>query len=538
MRLFPKNEETMMIPRRQLIRKTLLTIPTLSLSSILTPHTFGSERPYDDDCGVASGDPSSDGFVIWTRLPQKARQSGEKKYEVFYDISLTSSFRSQDIVVSGSLIASEDMDFTVKTRIQNLLPQTHYYYRFFTDAPYTSVIGRSKTAPLSTDSTAKIKVALITCQQMSDGLYSVFDNIAHEDLDVVLHLGDHIYEKESGRIWKKDPLGGRQASTLNDYRAKYRYYLSDPAYRHARSLFPFVDIWDDHEVLNDYAGSTARAENKELFKAGYQAFLEYMPFETELSIDASGTPTMPIYRTITLGSRLQIFATDSRQYRSPHPGYWQGRRHETERTILGQGQKNWLKSMLAESSCQWKLIMSEVMMAPLRLGLKTAQDEDMALRLFGNFSQQDRGFYVNLDQWDGFPAERSEILNFIKNEKIKNVMVAAGDIHASFDSLLYADSEQTQGTPTALEVVTPSITSTTIGRFVGGVLSPLLEMAIRKSNPQMVDSNIMKNGYTVLTFSEEGTEVRHMFIDHIWESGAVARSQGTKWVPHHKAIFI
>ena len=528
-----------MIHRRQLIRTSLLTVPTLALPSVWSSPSYGGDGiPYDDDCGVASGDPHSDGFVIWTRLPQNARLAGETSYEVFYEVATTPLFEAQNIVASGTLVAHESKDFTVKKRITGLLPYTYYYYRFYTDAPYTSIVGRSKTTPLTTDSATKVKVALVTCQKMSDGLYNIFDNVAREDLDVVLHLGDHIYEKENGRLWKRDPLNGKTATTLSDFRSKYRYYLSDPAYRHVRSLFPFVDIWDDHEVVNDYAGSVDRAANKELFAAGYQAFSEYMPFETELTQDASGAPTMPIHRSLTFGSRLEVFAMDLRQHRSPHPGYWGGRRHDTRRTLLGDEQKSWLKTKLAESTCQWKLIMSEVMMGPFRLGLKSRQDEHMAQKIFGTFRSEERGFYVNLDQWDGFTAERSEILNFIKQENIQNVMVTAGDIHASFDSLLYADSEQTEGPPTAVEVVTSSISSTTLGRFAGPALSSLLELGLRKFNPQIVGSNISKNGYTVLTFTEESAEVRHMVIDHVWIPGSVAKEHSRKWVPHLQSVFV
>src|SRR5262249_8579458 len=150
------------------------------------------------------------------------------------------------------------------------------------------------------------------------GYYTAYDHLSREDVDYVLHLGDHIYETDGDDV-RPDTSGVGEAKTLEDYRAKYRMYLSDPSYREVRRLFAWVDIWDDHEVVNDYAGATARGADPRRFGDGYQAFLEYMPLQTELVRGDDGVPTMRVNRTLAFGDLAEIVVLDERQFRMPNP---------------------------------------------------------------------------------------------------------------------------------------------------------------------------------------------------------------------------
>ncbi len=521
--------------RRQLIKSSAFLVPAL-LSG--RSHGFPIFDRYNQDCGVASGDPSEDGFVVWTRLPPAAQQPGGTTTAVQLEVATVADFNRESIVYRVELETSPDRDYTVKTRVRGLQPKTIYYYRFSNRGSYQSVVGRSKTTPSKDDKVSTIKVAFVSCQNMSDGLYTAFNGLASEDVDVVLHLGDHVYEKELGRPWKIDPLFGAEAETLEDYRVKYRYYLSDPAYREVRRLFPWIDIWDDHEVVNDYAGSVDRSKNKLKFQNAYQAFSEYMPFETQLKFDQDGVPELPIFRKISYGKNLDIIATDNRQYRSPRPSRTNGERHHSDRTMLGKEQKEWTKNQLAQSDAQWKIVMTGVMMTPLRLGLKSTSQEFFAEKFFGETRFEEAGYYMNLDQWDGFTAERRELLEFISQEEISNVIFTAGDIHAAFDSVLYLDPDQTQGPATAVEIVTSSISSKTVGSYLGEPLTRIGQWILARSNPQIVACNIKKNGYAVLSISEEGTAVRHMMLQNSLLPGAKATAGITRWIPNGSSILV
>lgn len=524
-----------MIDRRHLIKSATFLVPALISRK---SYGFSDLFCYDQDCGVASGDPSEDGFVVWTRIPVKGRAPKGQMTGVFLEVATDSGFDASTIVYRAELLTSLEKDFTVKTRVRGLQSRTFYYYRFSNGGEFTSVVGRSKTTPSALDECSELKVGFVSCQSMSDGLYSVFNSLALEDLDVVLHLGDHIYEKEPGRPGGVDPLFGAEAETVEDYRAKYRYYLSDPAYREVRRLFPWVDIWDDHEVADDYAGSVDRKKNKLKFGGAYQAFSEYMPFETQLEYGQEGVPELAIHRKISFGKKLEILATDSRQHRSPKPGYRRGERNRSDRTMLGTDQKTWIKNQLVESEAQWKIIMTSVMMTPLRIGLKSQSQDFFAEKIFGESRSEEQGIYINLDQWDGFTSERSELLEFITQESIPNVVFIAGDVHASFDSLLYGNPDQVQGPPAAVEIVTSSISSTTIGRLLGKPLAGSAEWILRQSNPHIVSSDISKSGYVVLSISDEGTQVRRMLVDNVWVPGVKAVPQTNRWIPSGKSILV
>lgn len=465
----------------------------------------------DDDLGVASGSPTPDGFVIWTRVPNAVLDATSATVAtVRYEVGSSPEFQEAEILRSGEVETGAARDFTVKVRLEGLAPFTTYYYRFSVAGEWTSVVGRTKTAPALGSSPAGVKIAAVTCQRFSGGYYTAYAHLAQEPVDYVVHLGDHIYEHEAGRGGQGDPLGDRPALSLADYRAKYRYYLSDPNYREVRRLFPFVDLWDDHEVVNDHAGARDVPKAPDRFAAGYQAFLEYMPVELDLVYDRGRElPHVEAYRSYRFGDLLELVVLDQRQYRMPNPCWTQkfspgcAAMHDANLSMLGQAQKAWLKDTLGSSRAKWKLLANEVMLSPVRFGNR----------------------YMNLDQWDGYPAEKEDVLAFLDKEQIPNVVAITGDIHAAINGYIYRDG-QASGRAPVLEIVTASISTTTLGEILGKAIGPLAHRLMHSTNRHLAWSDIMHHGYTVLEISPEAMDVRHVAVDTIAEptSGAsVAR---------------
>jgi alkaline phosphatase D len=224
-------------------------------------------------------------------------------------------------------------------------------------------------------------------------------------------LGDYVYEypRDKSSQIREDNSG--YAKDLESYRKKYKVYLTDLSLRKARQNFPFVSIWDDHEIMNDYSGVNLLKNDPQRLLSGYKAYFEYLPIR---EID-----NYRIYKNIKIGNLLDIFMLDGRQYRDENVCHdffkidlnCTKNAHIKERTYLGKEQKNWLMKNLEESNTTWKV-----------LGNNTAMFE---ISLWGNL--------FNFDQWDGFYTEKEEVIHLI-NEKVKNLLLVTGDIHTFIEA--------------------------------------------------------------------------------------------------------
>lgn len=488
----------------------------------------------DDDCGVASGDPRPNGVILWTRIPAAARQglSEAEALPVRYEMATEPQFAAKSIVLSGETTTSDQRDYTVRVQVEGLEAFTTYYYRFLVGSDYVSVTGRTKTAPAPGSQPPMIKFAFVSCQKFTDGYYSAYAHLAREDIDFCLHLGDHIYEQEKGRHGQGDPLDGHVAQTLADYRAKWRHYLSDPHYREVRRQFAWIDLWDDHEVFNDYVGSRDRRQDAPRIAAAYQAFDEYIPHAGSLILSPDGIPSLQMYRSFVFGDLIELFVTDQRQYRTEVPCQGPYAAHQCpqawspEHTMLGAAQKAWFKESLGASRARWKIHASEVMVSPLRIlsyvkGVAEKTAQTVAQTLLGSNLAQDRGLYLTLDQWDGYPGERDELFHFLHEARIDNYVVVTGDIHSAFHSELQLDTMNNRGPVVGVELVTTAVSSETNGRMLGA-LAPAADWLIRHSNPNLQWTDITQNGYAVLEVSPAGLQVRHMAVRTVWNPGSPA----------------
>ena len=406
---------------------------------------------------VASGDADTNSVIIWTKL------DAYSKAEVIYEISEDSSFNK--IIKSGKVITDSSRDWTVKVLIDGLEPGKTYFYRFKYKDKY-SPIGKTKTLPRETD---HFRIALLSCQHFSENYFWAYKYLADDNVDIILFLGDFIYEFNVYRNPRRaDPT--LPAQDLETYRSKYKIAHSDTFLKLALSRIPIYAIWDDHEVMNDYAGKVMRYYNPKRLYDAYKAFFEYIPIRDNDSFR--------IYRSFKVGNLIDIFLIDGRQYRdemacrptfNPKDDCYKVAFSEG-RTLLGNEQKNWLINNLKNSKSIWKLIANNVMFMDLFKDNKP----------------------LNVDQWDGYYFEKMEILKNIKD--IKNVIFSAGDTHVFyFGEVIYNKK------PIAYEIITAGVSSPSSLKAISDT--------ILKQNPHIKFMNAEYRGYVILDFYKDSLNV-------------------------------
>ncbi len=334
---------------------------------------------------------------------------------------------------------------SVRKAIEKLEPGTTYHYRF-TAGTFTSTIGRTKTAP-KTGSTAPVKFGFVSCQHYELGKYGVHAAMAHDDIDVVVFLGDFIYEYAPLGGMPREHLGG-ECKTLADYRRRYALYLTDPDIQASRAAHPWLVIWDDHEIVNNYHGDggaptqTAGAEFKARQAAAYAAWWEHQPTSTPQPTATQAE----IYRTVNWGL-ANFYLTDGRQYRTPDgcealadgfgkpcPAPLAGE----IASVLGAKQEAWLADALKTSSAKWDVLTASTMMGRIKVGTAGIS-------------------LVNLDQWDGYTNATDRVLKSIPVGR--DVVVITGDLHTSVVADLITDIDTPAAKIIATEFVGPSVSS-------------------------------------------------------------------------------
>ena len=413
--------------------------------------------------GVAAGAPRPDGFVLWTRLAPEplsanpATPGGMKggNVAVAYEIATDDGMR--DVVRRGMSDAEAAFGWSVHADITGLKPGRPYWYRFMCgDA--VSRVGRAMTAVPQGTPVERMRFGFVSCANYERGYFSAYRHLADESPDMVLYLGDYLYEYVDSRNAIRRHSDGVEAATLPTYRNRYAQYRLDPDLQRLHAVSPALVTWDDHEVSNDYADKWSQwGDDPELFlrrrASAYQAFYEHMPVRPIVS--RPDGPVMRIYDRFTFGNLLEVSMIDGRQYRSREACYAPPRklgahaetdqscpeRRDEGRTMLGFAQEQWLGQGLARSKATWNLIAQDVLMAQLR-----EKQSDGSL-----------GFWT--DDWNGYPAARARLLSFLAKARIANPVVIGGDIHAFFANDLHLDFDDPKSPVVATEFVGTSITS-------------------------------------------------------------------------------
>ncbi|WGM45890.1 Alkaline phosphatase D [Brevundimonas sp. NIBR10] len=409
--------------------------------------------------GVACGDPTSDGFVIWTRLaldPLAADGLGglSAPTTVRWEIAADEAFRH--IVLTGEATALSDNAHAVKIEVQGLAAGRPWWYRFMA-LGHRSAVGRAATAPDAGAATESLKLVAASCSHWETGYFSAYRHMAASDADLTLLLGDYIYEysyvgeRAAGRPRRHDRAA--DVVDLAGYRNRYGLYKTDPDLQALHAARPCVVTWDDHEVENDYGGLLSQdvAEDPGFparRQAAYQAFFEHMPIRR-----ASLSDPWRLYRRLAWGDLARIHVLDGRQYRSPaacatatsRRGSVVGddclERLQPERSMLGLTQEDWLYQGLGGPSARWTIIAQDLLAASIR--------------------QKGRNGVVGhwTDGWDGYPATRDRLLSAIRNSPAQNPVLLGGDIHSFWTTDLKADFADPESATVATEFVTGSITA-------------------------------------------------------------------------------
>jgi alkaline phosphatase D len=398
--------------------------------------------------GVASGDPTPDGIVLWTRLapvplhPDPATPGGmtPEAVPVHWEISGDALFR--DIVQRGDAVARPELAHTVHVEAGGLRPGREYFYRFRAGTDI-SAVGRTRTAP--EPAVREVRYGFVSCQMYEHGFFTAYRHLADEDLDVILHLGDYIYEygaddHPAAPGGDARSHGQAVAMDLAGYRLRHAVYRIDPDLQVAHAAAPWIVTWDDHDVANNYLDQGDPAAFHSRRVAAYQAYYEHLPLRAS---SVPQGPQMRVYRRLGYGNLMDLHVLDSRQYRNvpPVPGgstIVGPERDDPRRTILGDAQERWLADGLAGSTARWQIIAQQVFFSP---------------RFFPP------GDEIQLDSWDGFPANRQRLLNTLRERRIRNPVVLTGDVHSSWAAELKADFADPRSATLGAELVGTSISS-------------------------------------------------------------------------------
>ncbi|HCS53629.1 MAG TPA: alkaline phosphatase, partial [Planctomycetaceae bacterium] len=395
------------VDRRYFLRylATVSAIPTLAFraeASEANPQ-FQS-NPFT--LGVASGDPAPDGVVIWTRLsPEPLAGGGMPNHPVQTHWEVAHDEKFEKVVRSGVAIAMPQLGHSVHVEVEGLEPGRWYFYRFHAGQE-TSPVGRTKTTPSMDVMPDRMRFAFTSCQHYETGYFNGYPHMQQEDLDLVVHLGDYIYEY-GGQDKKPRKHIGKEIETLDEYRTRYSQYRLDETLQETHRLFPWLVTWDDHEFDNNYANLVSEQEgiSPEEFLIrrmnAYQAYYEFMPLRR--SSFPQG-PNMKLYRGCQYGRLANFHVLDTRQYRTDQPNGdhqkpMEGKVFDQTATMLGQDQEYWLMTSLLESQSTWNVLAQQVMMAPLNRG------------------EGDEKRY-SMDQWPGYEISRRRLLRFFHERKI------------------------------------------------------------------------------------------------------------------------
>ncbi|TWU05222.1 Alkaline phosphatase D precursor [Symmachiella macrocystis] len=397
--------------------------------------------------GVASGDPEPNGIVLWTRLaPQPLQGGGMPNNAVPTRWEVADDEAFANVVQSGVAWAMPQLGHSVHVEVDGLEPHRWYFYRFHA-GDETSPIGRTRTAPAYDAMPDRLKFAFTSCQHYESGYFNGYPHMQQEDLDLVVHLGDYIYEYAGIDKRPRKHIGG-EVKSLDDYRIRYTQYRLDETLQETHRLFPWLVTWDDHEFDNNYANLVSEEDgiSPEAFLArrmnAYQAYYEFMPLRRRSFPQG---PHMKLYRGCQYGRLANFHVLDTRQYRSDQPnGDHQkpmiGKALDPQATMLGAKQEHWLMSSLLKSPSTWNVLAQQVMMAPLNRGE-------------GEYRR------YSMDQWPGYEISRRRLLRFFHERNIPNPVVLTGDIHLNWVNDLQLDFEDPKSPLVGTELVGTSMTS-------------------------------------------------------------------------------
>jgi alkaline phosphatase D len=472
--------------------------------------------------GVASGEPRHDSVVLWTRLcPQPLQPEGgmpSEPVDVAWELATDDAMRG--IVARGTVAALPELGHSVHVECDGLAPDRPYWFRFRAGEA-TTPIGRTRTFPLPDAMPKRLRFAFASCQHWEQGLFTAYADMAQQDPDFVVHLGDSIYEYAGKDGLVRKHVGGK-LTELADYRMRHAQYRSDPLLHGMHARCPWLVTWDDHELENNYAdavserkGVTAEAFLRQR-AAAYRAYYEAMPLRRSSLPQGSA---MQLYRRASYGRLAELFVLDTRQHRSDQPN-GDGRKpindaaRDPRNTLLGAEQKRWLCDGLRASRATWNVLAQQVMMG--LVSFPPAKPKEGAV-VDASAPRSDERRY-SMDQWGGYVHERAELLRFCAEHKVANPVVLTGDIHANFVNELRVDDADAKAPIVATEFVGTSISSGGDGSDASKELA-----ALQAFNPglRFLDR---RRGYVLCEVTKDEWRSDYRTVDVVTKPGGSTRS--------------
>lgn len=436
--------------------------------------------------GVASGDPTTEDVILWTRVTTDA--SSPATVPVFYEVALDEAFTKR--VAAGEVLTDATRDFTVKVDVQGLKWGRDYFYRFHVTGS-TSPVGRTRLAPAAGGARCA-RFAVVSCSSYAHGYFYAYAHIAkRKDVDAVLHLGDYIYEYETGGygdVRAYEP--SNELLTLADYRARYAQYHRDPDLQALHAAHPMVAVWDDHESADNSWSDGANNHTpgtegdwQARLAAARQAYFEWIPIRD--------TADRHVWRTFPYGDLADVYVLDTRiDGRDEQVGT--SEEDGPERHILGDAQEKWLRDSLATGTARWQIVAQQVMVAQMYMG----------------------DYPFNMDQWDGYTGARDRLFDMLE-AKDENVVVLTGDIHSSWALELardpFAETYDPARDNLAVEFVVPAISSPGFPPRSDEVVGKVLD----ETNPHLVWRNLEQRGYVMLDVSPDRVQADWFLLDGV-----------------------
>ncbi|MEQ8841717.1 MAG: alkaline phosphatase D family protein [Acidimicrobiales bacterium] len=486
------------------------TAGVVSLGSV-EPVAARTQPPivdYPFTLGIASGDPLANGVVIWTRLAPDPLDGGgmaDETYRVEWEVADDPAMAK--VVRRGRARAQAEHGHSVHVDVRGLRPDRDYWYRFRV-GDHVSPTGRTRTTPRSNARPESLVFGLVSCQRYNAGYYTAYDDLVASAPDLVVHVGDYIYESPGGGV-RSDPLP--ESITLDEYRNRYALYKSDASLMAAHEVAPWLFTWDDHEVENNHAGLVpeigSATPDPAAFAArrtaAYKAYWEHMPFRAR----APRGVDFRIHRHMPWGRLADFFVLDTRQYRADQCGEVGPPCEpvaDESREMLGARQQRWLDRGIARSRADWSVLAQQVVFS--RMDLFPGAPE-----------------FYNLDQWDGYAHAREQVLETMRTRRPNDNIVLTGDIHASGVSNVMTDYRDPGSAPMGAEFVGTSVSSS--GNDLLGAVLP----AVLAENPHIKWADNAKRGWVKHTVTRDAWRADFRHVDDVRVEGSPVET-ATSWV--------
>ncbi len=500
--------------RRTITRRSLL----IGATAGFVTNGAGRARAaagYPFTLGIASGNPTANGVVLWTRLapeplsPDPARPGGMPPVAVPVRWEIAEDPAMRLVVGHGTVEAEPEFAHSLHIECTGLKPARDYWYRFIAGGD-ASRTGHTRTAPARGAALASLRFGFCSCANYEFGYFSAYRHLAAETPDLVLFLGDYIYEHASQSATRlRSHSDGVEATDLRTYRNRHAQYKTDPDLQKLHEAAPCLATWDDHEVQNDYADRwSPDFADPTVFlarrAAAYRAFWEHMPLPRSALPQG---PNATIYGRFDFGGLASFLVVDSRQYRSrlacdsgPRGGAKQlvdatcPERLDPRRSLLGMAQEAWLYEHFRTRPARWNVLAQQQLMAEFKERLDTGE--------IAHWS----------DDWNGYPAARQRLLQQIRDTRLANPVVISGDIHSFWANDLKLDFDDSSAPVIASEFVGSSITSTPPphGKFVAWVAE----------NPHIHFFESRKRGYVSVELRPQRMEVAFRAVSHVRDPAA------------------